>query len=336
MTPSPDHPIKVLIAANQRLDLWTAPEWFSDRLSREFPQIQVTRITNNDAIAQEIRDAEVALAASIRPEQFLAAKSLRWIHSPSAAVNQFLFPELVNSDVILTNGRDVHGPVVAEHVIALIFALAKNIPAAVRFQQKHVWGQEISWLAGQRPRELAGATLGLIGLGSIGRAVAKHAVALGMQVIAVRQHPERDRPEFVHEVLPSSRLDDLLSRSDYVVLAAPVTQSTQNMISSQQLAKMKPDACLINVSRGALVYEPALIETLRERKIRGAALDVFETEPLPSDSPLWDLENLLITPHTAGMTEKLWERQYALFSENLRRYLNRQPLLALVDKQSGY
>ena len=242
----------------------------------------------------------------------------------------------MNSDVLLTNASDVHGPVVAEHVIALIFALAKNIPAAVRFQQKHVWGQKISWLAGQRPHELAGATLGLIGLGSIGRAVAKHAAALGMEVIAARQHPEHAKPESVHEVLPSSRLDELFSRSDYVVLAAPVTQSTQKMIGRPQLAKMKPDACLINVSRGALIDEPALIETLRERKIRGAALDVFEKEPLPPDSPLWDLENLLITPHTAGMTEKLWERQYALFSENLRRYLDRKPLLALVDKQSGY
>ncbi len=328
--------MKLLIAANHRLDLWTAPEWFSQRLARDFPQIKVVRITDNDAIAEEVRDAEIAFASTLSPEQFQAARDLRWINSPSAAVHQFLFPELVNSDVLLTNGRDVHGPVVAEHVIALIFALAKNIPAAVRFQQKHVWGQEISWLAGQRPRELAGATLGLVGLGSIGRAVAKHAAALGMQVIAVREHPERDKPEFVHEVLPSSRLDDLLARSDYVVLAAPVTQSTQKMIGGPQLAKMMPDACLVNVGRGALIDEAALFATLRDRKIRAAALDVFEKEPLPSDSPLWDLENLLITPHTAGMTEKLWERQYALFSENLHRYLNREPLHALVDKQSGY
>jgi D-2-hydroxyacid dehydrogenase (NADP+) len=336
MTRSPDHPIKLLIAANHRLDLWTAPAWFSERLSLDFPQIKVVRITDNNAIAEEIRDAEVAFASSIRPEQFQAARNLRWINSPSAAVHQFLFPELVNSDVLLTNGRHVHGPVVAEHVIALIFALAKNIPAAVRFQQKHVWGQEISWLAGQRPRELAGATLGLVGLGSIGRAVANHAAALGMKAIAARQHPENAKPESVHEVLPSSRLNELLSRSDYVVLAAPVTQSTQKMIGQQQLAEMKPDAFLINVGRGSLIDEPALAEALRNHKIAGAALDVFEKEPLPADSPLWDLENLLITPHTAGMTEKLWERQYALFSENLRRYLSSQPLLALVDKQSGY
>jgi phosphoglycerate dehydrogenase-like enzyme len=337
MTRSADHPIpKLLIATNHRLDLWTAPEWFSDRLSRDFPEIKVVRITNNDTIEQEISDAEAAFTFALRPEQLLAARKLRWIHSPAAAVHQFLFPEFVNSDVILTNARDVHGPVVAEHVIALIFALAKKIPQAVRFQQQHVWGQEIVWRGRPRPRELANATVGLVGLGSIGCAVAKHAAALGMNVIAAREHPENTKPESVHEVLPSSRLDELLARSDYVVLAAPVTRATQSLIGRPQFAKMKPDACLINVGRGALIDEPALIEALRSHKIGGAALDVFEKEPLPADSPLWDLENLLITPHTAGMTEKLWERHYVLFSENLRRYLSGQPLFALVDKQSGY
>ena len=335
MTQSPDHPIKLLIAANHRVDLWIVPTWFSDRLSHDFRKIQ-TAIVNNDIIAQEISDAEIALTPSLRPAQFAAAKKLRWIHSPSAAVHQFLFPEFLNSEVILTNGRDVHGPVVAEHVIALIFALAKNLPAAVRFQQRHIWGQEIAWGPAHRPRELAGATLGLVGLGSIGRAVAAHAAALGMHVVAARQHPENQTPQSVHEVLPSSRLDELLARSDYVVLAAPVTQSTQKMIGRPQLAKMEVDAYLINVSRGALIDESALIECLRGHKIAGAALDVFEKEPLPPDSPLWDMDNLLITPHTAGMSEKLWERQYLLFSENLRRYLSGQPLLAQVNKQIGY
>jgi phosphoglycerate dehydrogenase-like enzyme len=336
MTRSPDHPMKVLIATPHRLDLWIAPSWFGERLTKDFPQLNIFQIENFDNFGSELSDTEVVFTFALRPEQLHAAKQLRWIHSPSAAIHQFLFPEFVASNVILTNARDVHGPVVAEHVIALIFALAKNIPAAVRFQQKHIWGQEIAWRAGQRPREIAGATLGLVGLGSIGRAVANHAAALGMQVIAAREHPESPKPDSVHEVLPSSRLDDLLARSDYVVLAAPVTKATQSMISHPQLAKMRPDACLINVGRGALIDEPALIETLRNHKIAGAALDVFEKEPLPSDSPLWDLENLLITPHTAGMTEKLWERHYTLFSENLRRYLAGQPLLALVDKQSGY
>jgi len=328
--------MKVLIATPHRLDLWVAPKWFGERLAKDFPQLTIAQIDDFDNFERDLSDAEVAFTFALRPEQLQATKKLRWIHSPSAAIHQFLFPEFVASDVLLTNARDVHGPVVAEHVIALIFALAKKIPQAVRFQQQHTWGQEIAWRAGQRPREVAGATLGLIGLGSIGRAVAKHAAALGMNVIAVREHPENSKPESILEVLPVSRLDELLARSDYVVLAPPVTPATQNMIGRPQLAKMKPDAFLINVGRGALIDEPALIEALRTHQIGGAAMDVFEKEPLPSDSPLWDLENLLITPHTAGMTEKLWERHYTLFSENLRRYLNREPLLAVVDKQSGY
>jgi phosphoglycerate dehydrogenase-like enzyme len=247
-----------------------------------------------------------------------------------------MFPELVNSEVILTNARDVHGPVVAEHVMALIFALAKRIPEAVRMQQKHLWGQEIAWRGRPRPRELAGATLGLVGLGSIGSNVARHATALGMRIIAVRQHPQKATPEFVDEVLPSFRLDEMLARADYVVLAAPVTSTTGGMIGREQIAKMKPDASLINVGRGPLLDEIALAEALCAKKMGGAALDVFDKEPLPADSPLWDLENLLITPHTAGMTDKLWERHYVLFSENLRRYLNGQALLAMVDKKSGY
>jgi phosphoglycerate dehydrogenase-like enzyme len=336
MVRSPDHPIKVLIATPHRLDLWIAPPWFAGRFTKDFPQIKIVQAENSDTITQEFSDSEIAFAFALSLKQLQSAKKLRWIHSPSAAIHQFLFPEFVASDVILTNARDVHGPVVAEHVIALIFALAKKIPQAVRFQEKHVWGQEIAWRAGQRPRELAGATLGLVGLGSIGRAVAHHAATLGMNVIAAREHPESPKPESVHEVLSSDHLDELLARSDYVVLAAPVTPATQGMISRPQLAKMKADACLINVGRGALIDEPALIEALRDHKIDAAALDVFEKEPLPADSPFWDLDNLLITPHTAGMTEKLWERHYVLFSENLRRYLSGQPLLALVDKHGGY
>lgn len=327
---------KLLIVTYHRLDLWIAPAWFSERLRGEFPELQVVQLNSYENVEQEIADAEIMFGISLRPEQFLAARKLRWIHSQAAAVHQFLFPELVNSDVILTNARDVHGPVVAEQVIAMMFALARQISAAVNFQQKHTWGQEAMWRANWRPRELAGATVGLVGLGSIGRNVAKRASALGMRVIAAREHPEKEKPQYVDEVLPSSKLLDLLTRSDYVVLSTPVTPETTEMIGAEQLAAMKPDACLINVGRGPLIDEPALIEALRDHKIGGAALDVFNEEPLPSDSPLWDLENLLITPHTAGMSDNMWERHYALFSENLRRYFSGQPLLGLVDKHGGY
>ena len=328
--------MKLLIILHHQFDLWNAPTWFSERLRQDFLQLEVVHLSSYENLEDHLRDAEIVIAWSLRPEQFKAATKLRWIHSPAAAVHQLIFPELVNGDVVLTNSSQVHGPVVAEHVIALLFALAKRLPDAVRFQEKHIWGQESMWRGRPRPRELAGATLGLVGLGNIGREVAKRASALGMRIIAVREHPEKGTPEHVERVFPSSQFDELLSQSDYVILAAPLTPATRSLMNSARFEKMKPDACLINVSRGPLVDETALAQALREKKIGGSALDVFAREPLPSDSPLWDLENLLITPHTAAMTEKLWERHYKLIAENLRRYLAHQPLLAVVDKHTGY
>jgi phosphoglycerate dehydrogenase-like enzyme len=334
MTASPKR--KLLILTYHRLELWIAPVWFAERLRSEFPDLEVAQLNSYENVEQNIADVEILFGISIRPEQFMAARKLRWIHSQAAAVHQLMFPELVNSDVIITNARDVHGPVVAEQVIGMMFALAKRIPAAVRFQQKHVWGQDAMSSGRLRTRELAGATVGLVGLGSIGRKVAQHASSLGMRVIAVREHPEKEKPQYVEEVLPTSRLHDLLEQSDYVVLSAPVTSETTGMIGSRQLAAMKPHAFLLNVGRGPLINEAALIDVLRQHKIGGAALDVFDQEPLPPDSPLWDLEDLLVTPHTAGISEKMWERHYALLSDNLRRYLSGRPLLGLVDKHSGY
>jgi len=179
--------MKLLIFVHHPFDQWNAPAWFPQRLQQEFPNINVVHLPDYQRVDEEIGDAEIVVAWSIRPEQIAAAKKLRWIHSPAAAVHQLIFPELVNRDIILTNAREVHGPVVAEHVIALIFALAKKIPGSVRLQEKHVWGQQILWDELPRVREVAGATLGLIGLGSIGGAVAKSAKALRCASIRRRE-----------------------------------------------------------------------------------------------------------------------------------------------------
>src|SRR5271170_3842988 len=162
--------LKLLIFVHHPFDQWNAPAWFATRLQEQFPQVKVVQLPDYKRVDKEIVDAEIVMAWSIRPQQVGAAKRLRWIHSPAAAVNQLMFPELIDSDIILTNAREVHGPVVAEHVIALIFALAKKIPDSVRLQDKHVWGQQILWDEVPRIREVAGATLALVGLGSIGRA----------------------------------------------------------------------------------------------------------------------------------------------------------------------
>jgi phosphoglycerate dehydrogenase-like enzyme len=328
--------MKLVIALHHRFELWNAPGWFTERLRKDFPQLDIVHLDSYDGIGEQLQDAEVAITWSLRPEQFAVARKLRWIHSPAAAVHQLTFPALVNSDVLLTNAREVHGPVVAEHVIGLMFALAKCIPVAVRLQQKHVWGQQLLWESTPRPRELAGSTLGLVGLGSIGRAVARHGKEFAMTVIATREHPEKETPESVDRVYGAADLDRLLAESDWVVLAVPVTGETRGLIDARRLSLMKPDAYLINVGRGSLVNEKALASALGEKRIAGAALDVFEKEPLPAESPLWDLKNLLITPHSAGLTDKLWERHYLQVMENLRRYLSGQPLQWLVDKHAGY
>ena len=327
--------MKLLILVHHRFDLWNVPAWFTAKLRTEFPEIEVVYLSSYEGAEKHLRDAEIVFTISLRPEQFSLARQLRWVHAPTAAVHQLLFPELVKSDVIVTNSTDVHGPVVAEHVIALIFALAKKIPGSVHLQEKHAWGQQILWDELPRVREVAGATVGLVGLGSIGRAVAKTAKALGMRVIAAREHPEKGS-EGTDAVFGPAQIDEIFRQADYVVLAAPVTAGTKAIANAERLALMKPGACLINVGRGPLVDEPALAAALREKKIGGGALDVFPKEPLPADSPLWDVPNLLITPHTAALTDKLWERHYALFSENLHRYLDGKPLLAIVDKRKGY
>jgi phosphoglycerate dehydrogenase-like enzyme len=237
----------------------------------------------------------------------------------------------VRSDVLLTNAREVHAPVVAEHVLALLFALAKKIPEAVRLQDKHIWGKDRL-----KPRELSGAVLGLVGLGSIGREVAKRASGLGMHVIAARKTAGMASAEGVERVFPAEKLDEMIGNADYVLIAAPRTRETEKLFDAQRLARLKPGACLINVSRGALVDEVALANALRTKTLAAAALDVFSEEPLPSGSPLWDLDNLLITPHTAAVTDKLWERHYELVKDNLRRYVAGEPLRGLVDKRKGY
>jgi phosphoglycerate dehydrogenase-like enzyme len=327
--------LKVLLAIHHRFELWNAPEWLGPRLQQDFPEHRFIQLTNLDNLANEIGDTEVFVGWQLRPEQFKEAKKLGWIHATTAAVHQLMFPELVASDVRVTNSTEIHGPVVAEHAIALILALAKGLPWAGKYQQKHHWGQQNLWRSFARPREIAGATLGVIGLGAIGRESVRLAKALGMRVVAVREHPERGA-EGADRVFGPAELDQLLGESDYVLLAAPLTPRTQTLFDDRTFAKMRGDACFLNVSRGALVDEEALGRSLRQGKIRAAALDVFQTEPLPADSPLWEIQNLFITPHTAALTEKLWERHFKRISENLRRYATGEPLLGEVDKQKRY
>jgi phosphoglycerate dehydrogenase-like enzyme len=207
---------------------------------------------------------------------------------------------------------------------------AKGAPGFLRAQARHEWLRYM-------PKELLGATVGIVGMGHIGEEVARLAKAFGCRIVATRRSVQAaTRDALADELLPASELHRLLEVSDYVVLAVPLTPETHGMIGGAELRAMKPDAVLVNIARGAVVDEPALVEALRERLIAGAALDVFEREPLPEDSPLWELDNVIISPHISGGTEIYNQRAVDIFADNLRRYLAGEPLRNVVDPARGY
>jgi phosphoglycerate dehydrogenase-like enzyme len=223
----------------------------------------------------------------------------------------------------------------AEHVIGMILALLRDFPGSVRYQLEHRWAQQEIWDGRARPRELHGQTAVLVGLGAVGRAVAERLRAMGVHVWAVTRSGQADLA-LAERSFPVAQLDAALGYADIVILAAPDTPETRRMIGAAQLARLKPSAILINVARGSLVDEPALISALQNRAIAAAGLDVASQEPLPPESPLWALDNVLITPHTSGVTEQLWEREAELLLDNLERWFSGQPLRNRVDLSKGY
>jgi phosphoglycerate dehydrogenase-like enzyme len=327
--------MKILIVHYHSFELWHAPAWLRERLQQDFPDHRFLQLQNYDRVPEEIPDTDVFIGWSLRPEQFVAAKKLRWVHSPAAAVHQLMFPELVRSNIVVTNSTGIHGPVVAEHAIAVLLALAKRLPQAMQYQARQEWSQDQLWHGQPRPREVADATVVVIGMGGIGREFTTRAKSLGMKILAVRENPGKGL-DGADAVYRSSQIDEVLPVADYVLLCTPVTPATTGIINASRLNKMKSDAYLINVARGPLIDEAALLQALKHRRIAGAALDVFNEEPLPADSPFWSLDNALITPHTAAVTDRLWERHYRLIVENLKRFMAGQPLLNQVDKTRGY
>lgn len=326
---------KIAILLHNEFEMWRPPAWFVERLRTEFPQVEVIFSAKKSDDEQALRGAGVMIGWSLPPEQFRAATGLRWIYSITAAVDQFFYPELASSEIAITNAGRVHGPVVAEHAIAMLLALARRLPAAVRYQERRKWAMEAIWSEQPRPREVRGASVTVVGLGSIGAEVASMAAALKMNVFGVREHPERGAAG-TNEVVGYGALDSVIARGDFVVLAAPLTARTRHLIDARRLQLFKPTAFLINVARGALVDEAALVKTLRERRIAGAALDVFEEEPLSRWSPLWKMPQVLITPHTAFLSENVWQRHYEVFAANLKRYLAGEPPEGTVGKERGY
>ena len=298
----------------------------------DLPGLQMVTVTTPEELAAEIVDADV-LYGFPSADLLQRGKALRWIQSPSAGVNYLQnLTELVQNEIVLTNTRGAHGPSIGEHTFALLFALTRHIPESIQAQRNHYWARPELY---RTSREMRGLTMGIVGFGAIGRAVAQRAKGFDMELLAVDPHPDPGAP-FVTEPWGMERLPDLLEQSDVVVVAAPLTAESHHLLDAAALARMKPDAYLIVVSRGGIVDEDALADALEAGKLAGAGLDVTEIEPLPAESRLWDAPNLVITPHTAGDSSEKERRCVEILRENLIRFAHGETLMNVVDKQRGY
>ena len=291
-------------------------------------------------------DVEVMLRGRLPAEVFdrilLRAPALRWVHSATAGVERVLTPASRERGLVITNARGVFSRPIAEYVMLMILSVARRLPELLELQAERTW-QPLE------ARELRDVTVGIVGLGSLGRAVGALATAFGCRVVATRKRPEAgsDNPDgagdepflgtvMLDRVLPPEQLPDLLAESDFVVLAAPLTPDTHGLINDASIAVMKPGAWVINVARGELVDERALARALRAGRIGGAVLDTFREEPLPPSSTLYDLPNVILTPHTSWSSTRVLDRSVGLFADNLRRFAAGRPLVNVVDPSAGY
>jgi phosphoglycerate dehydrogenase-like enzyme len=284
-----------------------------------------------------VRDAEVYFGFGMSRPLFAAAPRLRWIQSAAAGVGGLLFSELRDSDVLLTNSAGVHADPIAEHVVGGVLYLLRSFDVAVDLHRAGRWDKAPFVGEGARMRELGECRALVVGTGGIGRAVARRLSALGARCAGLRRRPELGAPDGFERVQGPDALDDELRVADVVVLSAPLTAATSGLLTAARLDLLPEDAIVVNVARGSLLDERALAERLRAGRLRGAVLDVFGAEPLPADSPLWTLPQVLLTPHVSAVSpRRFWERELALFLDNWERYRSGAPLRNVVDKQAGY
>lgn len=314
---------------------WRPKPSMARAIRTRWPEMRVIHLPDYTRLAEELPDTDIFIGYSLRPEQLKDAKRLKWIHSTAAGVAQLMYPELRDSGVVVTNPRGIFAVPMAEHAIGLMLALVRNFPDSVRQQDRAQWGQQTLWDLPQHLTELNGQVLLIVGFGSVGKELARRARAFDMRVWGVRRSGKEDSP-LADRIMPAEELAAALPRADFVVLAAPETPETRHLIGPKEIALMKPGARLINVARGSLLDEAALLRALEEGKLGGAAIDVAASEPLPPESPLWKAPNLMITPHTSATSDRLWERETSLLLEQLERWFDGRELVNRVDFSRGY
>ena len=285
--------------------------------------------TSRDELVAECEDTDIFFGFCSE-DIFPHLSNVKWVQASSAGMDKHMYPNMRESDVILTNAAGLYGTHVADQAFALLLGLTRGIHHFVRNQDNHKWGGSKSPMI-----EIDGFKIGIVGLGGIGMQMVKRAKGFDMHVIAVDAY-RTEKPENVDELMPMEKLADMMSRVDVVMIACPLTEETRGLINAENLSVMQPTAYLINVARGPIVNEADLIEVLQAGKIAGAGLDVTEVEPLDKESPLWDMDNVIITPHAAGGSQHRMHRITEFFLDNLERYLKGEELKNVVDKQLGF
>lgn len=340
----------LVVDGNARSRTWALDDQSEQRISEAAPKgwrVHFVRaLTSSDGdgppepaseVMQAIVEAEVYLGFGIPRPLFRAGRRLRWVHSCAAGVGSALYPEMVNSDVRLTNSAGVHAIPIAEYVVAGLLHLMRGLDIAIDQQRRREWNKA-PFVGDDSPlREMQGCRVLIVGTGGIGTEAARRLSALGARCVGIRRRPELGAPEGFERVCAMDGLDAELPRSDVVVITAPLTTETRGLLTAERIARLPRNAIVVNVARGALLDEGALVEALGSKRIRGAVLDVFESEPLPPESPLWSLPSVIATPHVSPVSPgRFWPRQLDLFLDNWRRYLKGEPLRNLVDKKAGY
>ena len=329
---------------------WALPAWAEHRITEETPPgwrvrfVRAPTVSDGDGDTRPsaeamaaVRDADAYFGFGMPPALFAEGPQLRWIHSAAVGIASLLYPALVESPVLLTNSAGIMGAPIAEHVIGGLLYLVRGFDAAVALQREGRWDKAPFVAPGAPVRELGRCRVLIVGAGGIGSAIAERLAAFGCRVTGTRRHPGREVPPGFAAIHAPGELERLLPESDVVILSVPHTPETRGLLTAERLDLLPRGAIIVNVARGALLDEAALVQRLRDGRLRGAVLDVFSSEPLPGDSPLWHLSQVLLTPHVSAVSpEGFWERGLGLFLDNWRRFAAGQPLRNRVDKQAGY
>ena len=309
-------------------------EGFVEQLQSEFPQVEFHTAISLDEQLREVADADVICGWPDSPEVVSAAAKLRWIHCPGTGIDKIMaeLPALADSDVVLTNARGPHANPMADHVLWMMLSLSHRGRQMAEDQRLRQWDTD---RYSHSFVELSGGTMGILALGDIGSAIARRAYGFDMDVYAVDINPVTPPPQ-VKEVWGLERLDELMAMCDWFVVTAPLTAESRGLIDARRIGLMKPSSYLIVISRGGIVDEDALADALCEGRLAGAGIDATAIEPLPQESPLWDLDNVVLSPHASALTPQMYEGRRQVFRENMRRFLSNEPFLYVCDKRAGF